>query len=183
MKNGLLSLIAVLILAQIAIAAESSNLEIDIPKAYEKVSNGDSVLFTIKFFNLANQGRMDINMEYNVLNSKGEIKFTKSETVAVETQASFVRNFAVPNDFPLGMYTIQAKVTYSDNREVTAERSFEIIKKNELKTAYIIAGILIMIILAVLFYFSSRFKKIVEHLKIKFKVHNLIRKRDLDKKI
>jgi hypothetical protein len=177
MKKVLSFLIAVLVLAQIAIAAESSNLEIDIPKAYEKVSCGDSLLFTIKFFNLANKGRMDIMMEYNVLDSKGEVKFTKSETVAVETQASFVRNFVVPTDFPLGMYTVQAKVTYSDNREVTAERSFEVVKKVD-SNRFLIVGIIVLFIL-IIAYLSFKSRKIIEKIKIRSKIHSIVKKKHL----
>jgi len=104
------------------------NLKIEIPETYESVKSGENIWFTTKLLNLANQERIDVTLKYEILNSNKEIIASKSETVAVETQASFVGNLRIPKDTKKGLYFLKV-VLISPNDETSIESSFNIINE------------------------------------------------------
>ena len=65
------------------------NLEVEIPGDYQKVSPGDTLWFTTKILNFANEKRVDVTLEYNILDENENEILTRSETVAIETPACF----------------------------------------------------------------------------------------------
>ena len=81
----------------------------------KKVFPGDNVLIEVNLFNIRGFGRVDVNVEYQIKDFKGNVVASEHETVAVETQAKFSRALLVPSDLRPGTYVALAKVTYGDS--------------------------------------------------------------------
>jgi hypothetical protein len=56
-------------------------------------------------------GSVDVNVEYTIRNN-GDILFTEKETLAVETQVSFVKSFRVPSNLEPGHYNFDVVIYY-----------------------------------------------------------------------
>jgi len=162
-----------------AAAQQASNMEIDIPPGYDKVTDDGNLLFSIRIFNLATKGRIDVTLETDVINGQGRVIITKSETVAVETQASFVRTLKIPPDMPAGTYKLQLRLIYADGTTAVSEKYFDVIPDKDLTGIYLLIGSAVLI-LAVLILLFSRLKKQVERLEIRAKVHQAVKRVNLE---
>nr|MCK4929767.1 hypothetical protein [Nanoarchaeota archaeon] len=173
----------IILCSNIILAQETFNIEIELPETYKEIPAGEELWFTIKVINLANQDRMDITLKYDILNLNKYAVTSKSETVAVETQASFVGNIEIPDNLGNGLYSLRVTLVpvASSFKESQAETSFKIVTKAEKKqlkkSVYIlIAGLLGLISLIYLIHKSQPlFKK----LKMSSKVKRIIKKKHL----
>ncbi len=95
-----------------------------IPKEYKAVSDGGQILSYLEVKRMGSGGRMDVILEYEIISPGGEVLERKSETVAVETENSFVRYLDIPNQAGLGFYTLSVKLKYPENIEASAEATF-----------------------------------------------------------
>jgi len=68
--------------------------------------------------------RVDVTINYQILDSGGVVVLTETETVAVETTASFVKHIQIPNDLPPGKYTAFSSIIY-EGQEVPATSKFQ----------------------------------------------------------
>jgi hypothetical protein len=151
---------------------------ITIPQNYEKVAPGAELLTNVKLINLGGAGRVDVLMNYEIKDVDDSPIITKKETVAVETQANFVRTFVIPLDAEAGAYKVYVKLVYADGKEAAAEASFEIVKASNQKTKdYFIYGSLAVIILAILIYLSIKSKAIIDRLKMKLQIRSIVKKK------
>lgn len=158
----------------------ATNLKIEIPSSHKNIRSGESLWFTIKVLNLANKQRMDVSLKYEILDSNKVSIITKSETVAIETQASFVKQIEIPKNSPSGKYSLYGKVTYANGNEVFAEDSFNIIEKKENKSIiyfYIIISIAIIMFFMILIIVLIKYKSIIEKIKMHMKIKNIIKKK------
>ncbi len=103
------------------------NVNVEIPRQY-KVSTTE-VLTTIKLVNLGGKERMDVVLDYSITNSFGNVFLSKGETVAIETQASLVRYFILPDGIVPGTYEVNVVVLSLDGKPyAVAKDSFEVPK-------------------------------------------------------
>jgi uncharacterized membrane protein len=177
MKLILLSAFCLLLLLSFSIAQsenQSFNVGLTIPESYKKISAGDELISSIKIINLGSQGRVDVVLELEISSHDDRIILNKKETVAVETQANFIRNFKIPADALPGEYKLKAEVV-SGGKEFIASSSFEIVKKQNKSTYYLILIILAMIILIILAFLVFKSKIFIERLRIRFKVRKIIK--------
>jgi hypothetical protein len=100
---------------------------VTVPDQYMKVSAGEEMLASMKLINVGSSGRVDVFVDYWMTDPIGETVQSKRETVAVETQANFVRSFTVPKDAASGIYRIHARITYSDGKVAESDQSFEVV--------------------------------------------------------
>ena len=92
-----------------------------------KVAPGDFLPISIKLLNFGGGKKVDVIITYTLTNNKKEIIYSITETVAVETTASFVKNIQIPPNTPVGNYTAQASITYQDQIvPATTEFSFTV---------------------------------------------------------
>ena len=151
---------------------------ITIPQSYEKVVPGAELLTNVKLINLGSGGRVDVIMNYEIKDATDKILITKKETVAVETQANFVRTFMLPKDAVPGKYKVYVKLVYADGKEAVSEASFNIVKASNQKTRdYLIYGSSAVIILAILVYLSIKSKAIIERMKMKHQISSIVKKK------
>ncbi len=102
------------------------NVKIDLPKTYQEIMAGDELWFTTKLLNLANQERRDVALTYQILDSQRRLQYSKHETVAVETQASFVARLQTPKTLQEGMHFLQVTVSSSLGQS-EAETTFNVV--------------------------------------------------------
>ncbi|MGV8150844.1 MAG: hypothetical protein ACP5NV_03900 [Candidatus Woesearchaeota archaeon] len=150
------------------------NMEIQIPETYTSVSAGTEVWFTVHVLNLDNNQtnmRQDIVLISEVIDDSGNVHATKTKTVAIETQASFVSSIIVPETLDAGKYRIRTRI---DSSDALAVHDFKIVLENN-QSHYWILGVAIIIILLSLIIVINN-KKIVEW-RLRSKVKEIIKKR------
>ncbi len=160
------------ILVAINIKSSGALLDVraEIPSRYQKVQLGSELLANINLFNLGISGRADINLRYFVTDYDGNLIFTKNETLAIETQTSFVATIDIPSDAPHGKYVLYVEALY-EGKVAGATANFEIVPnvvtQNE-KIFISIIILLIMLISAVVYYYmrekypSEKFRKKID---------------------
>jgi hypothetical protein len=155
----------------------SSNLEVIIPSDYQSIPPGSEIWFTTKLMNLADLGRRDVTLKYEILNENKNSIVSKSETVAVQTQASFVASLQIPADIPIGDYTL--KVTLIDTNspeDLESEASFKIRSAEKDYTIYYYAVALLLAFLLIIL-LIPKLKTRIERAKLKSKIRQIVRKK------
>lgn len=126
-KIIIFSIIFVILIANAL--AVTSNLEVELPEQYQEIPPGNDIIFTTKVLDLADLGKRDITLRYEIIGLDGEILASRSETVAVQTQASFVGNLKVPADIEKGRYVLRVILVSETEGEVETEKSFIVTSK------------------------------------------------------
>ena len=87
----------------------------------------------------------------------------ESETLAIETQTSFVKRFSMPSNARYGDYVVYVKIVYADS-VATSSAVFKVREKpftTLIKTAYILSAIIVISAIAiVMFYLIRRMKRL-----------------------
>lgn len=95
-----------------------------------KVAPGELLPVSLKLLNFGGGRKTDVLITYTILNGKKEIISKTTETVAVETTASFVKNIHIPSNAAAGNYILSASITYQDQVvPATTEFSFTVERK------------------------------------------------------
>ena len=89
-----------------------------------KAAPGDTVPLSIKLVNFGNDERVDVTIFYEIVNADDTAVISLSETVAVETTASFVKNIALPPTLAPGQYTAHTRIIY-DGQLVPATGAYQ----------------------------------------------------------
>lgn len=153
------------------------NLEVEIPSIYKTMEQGAEIHFTTKILNLAGEKRMDISLRYEIVDEDAQIVVSKTETMAIETQASFVGSLDIPEDVTQGDYELLVTLLVNDTEEAEGRGSFKIMEQED-KTMYYTYIIIISIIsLALIIYLASKSKIILEKLRTRSKIHKMIKKK------
>jgi len=80
--------------------------------AESRIAPGEFLPVSVKLVNFGSQKRVDVIIEYRILNSNDEEVYSESETVAVETTASFVKKIRLPYSIEPGVYTVVSSLKY-----------------------------------------------------------------------
>lgn len=88
-----------------------------------KVAPGELLPVSVKLLNFGGGKRVDVTLWYRIFDSAGGEVLSISETVAVETTASFVKLVQVPHNFLPGIYTVRTDIAYA-GQEVPATSQF-----------------------------------------------------------
>ncbi len=164
---------------QIVIKFSLFDIFIGIPDNYKIINPGDELLACIKLVNLGSAGRIDVFLDYWITDPWKNTILRKKETVAVETQANFVRTFDIPKDAPIGRYSLHAKITYADGKEADADHSFEVVKKQIDKRIYY--GFAILSSLIILIYIIYKSEPLVKKMQMDAKVWKIVKKKQIKK--
>jgi len=168
-------LIVGIILAQKNVEASSFNIQITIPNDYKIMHPGEELMASIKLVNLGSSGREDVFLDYWITGPEQNVILQRKETVAVETQANFIRFFDIPEDAGLGKYCLHFKVTDFNGKESTAEHSFEVAQTHiDRQVSYWFAGILAFILLI---YIISKSRPMLKRLQMQVRVSRMVKKR------
>lgn len=81
-----------------------------------RVAPGELLPISVKLTNFGGKSRADVTINYRILNAAGVAVLTSTETVAVETTASFIKVMQIPRDFPPGKYTAESSIVYQGQK-------------------------------------------------------------------
>lgn len=88
-----------------------------------KVAPGELLPVSVKLANFGGGSKVDVLVQYEILDDSGNSIYSSNETVAVETTASFVKTIQIPNSTREGTYTARTSVVY-DGQLVPATTQF-----------------------------------------------------------
>lgn len=148
------------------------NLEIVLPDSYKKVVRGNDIWFTINLLNLGSDSRLDVTLQYDLINRNYEILSTSSKTVAIETQASFVGNVNVPKTLKQGEYYIQVTL-FSPTGEAKTKVPVFIKEREDINPLYyLVAFVIVLGLLTAIIVFS---KPIIGKIELRSKIHKIVK--------
>lgn len=92
----------------------------------------DTFHYIVEIRNREAEGRIDVTVTYDVLDSDDIVLLSDSKTVAIETKSSFAEEFTLPSSISEGTYLFRANVTTLDGSKWSeASRSFSVIVVEE----------------------------------------------------
>lgn len=96
-----------------------------------KVAPGEKLPIQVQLINFGTpEERVDVTLFYSVKDSHGITVLTDTETVAVQTTASFIKNVYIPDDFKSDNYTINLVINYRDQEfSAISQAQFKVQKK------------------------------------------------------
>ena len=128
------------------------DIRLSIPSDIETLRPGKELLAQIEIFNLGAKERVDAIIEYKIQDAKGKTLLTEKETIAIETQTSFVKRLKLPRSLADEHYILEVLIYH--NKEVGgASTWFSIAKKEQqynTSILIILSTILIITILTLL---------------------------------
>lgn len=152
----------------VSIEVVSSNalfdVEISIPEKFKIAEPGGILLATISLSSKGRAGRVDATMEYYIKDESGKVVLASANTLAVDTQLGFVKEFSIPETLSSGRYILYVKAVY-EGQIASASAWFDIGNK-PLRTAEIIIYLVIgfiMILLLFILYALAKMKKSIEN--------------------
>lgn len=84
---------------------------------------GELLPVSVKLLNVSGTRRLDVQVYYSVLSQANESIYSSSETVAVETTASYVKMVQIPYYIIPGVYNVRVSIKY-DGQTVPATSHF-----------------------------------------------------------
>lgn len=127
-----------------------------------KIAPGDFLPMSVKLLNFGSGKKIDVQIEYKVLDLDDKVMVTQSETVAVETTASFVKFIQIPNDLKPGRYKAWSSILY-ESQKVPAISSFQFSVQNKYIGLFlnqlVLLGIVLLVLSLVFIYFGSSLRR------------------------
>jgi len=168
---------------------EEFNLRVEIPSEYKTINEGEKIWFTVKILNLANQERVDVQLVYEIKEESGKIITSRKETVAIETQASFVGSIEIPKETKKGAYILDVQMISANGDISYGHTTFKISEKKDILFyiqeyyLFIIIGISLIFIISILIKLKPQIIALNEKRKIKSKIKRIIRSKVKSKKV
>jgi len=95
-------------------ADATKNAQVDTSNAglVVKVAPGELLPISVKLSNFGGNNRVDVLVTYGIFANTGDKIYSTSETVAVETTASFIKTIQIPFNTAPGTYIAKTSITY-----------------------------------------------------------------------
>ncbi|MDO8548224.1 MAG: hypothetical protein Q7R71_00960, partial [bacterium] len=95
-----------------------------------RVAPGEPLPLAVRLSNFGNNLRVDVSIKYEILDSRDLLVLSQTETVAVETSASYIKQIALPGSIAPGLYTARTSIFYNGQRvPATASQQFTVERK------------------------------------------------------
>lgn len=150
-----------------AIEVESSNplLDIAINLPNTQLSSGDTMLAGITLYNLGSTFG-DVAVNYIIEDESGNVILNQSDTVAIQTQTSYIKSLLIPSDAALGHYILYVRASYI-GKIASASTGFDIVSVTSKEKIYIIIiiGLIAIISGFIAFMIIKRRKKYYKQIK------------------
>jgi len=131
-----------------------------------RITIGEFLPISIKLLNFGSEKRVDVTIYYRILNNNNEEVYSESETVAVETTASFIKRIRIPFTTKPGLYSIETSLNYPGQEQpavssfsFTVEEKFGGLFKNELISYLILVFVIIFVIIFSIYLYIKWDKK------------------------
>ena len=146
------------VLIVVEVQSEGALLDVraEIESSYKKVIPGGNVLAQIRIFNMGGEGRKDIHIDYIIKGYSGKELVRETESLAIETQVTFLKEIKIPDDAKDESYILYVKVTY-EGKVASSSDNFEIVasKVTSKEKIYIVIIIILAVILSLIIYFTT----------------------------
>ena len=134
-KLILLTLGIIIILTALAIKIQASDsqiiVKINIEPEYTQISPSEEVIIQIALLSLNTGSVKDVKIKTSLFNEDKDEISIKEQTLALETQASFIKTVKIPENVKEGVYEIQIEVTDISNEELLGIASQRVIVTNK----------------------------------------------------
>ena len=136
-------------------AKQLFDININVLPEYKKIFQGDEILIQITLLNLRGFGSGNVNVQYSIKDSKGNLVASEKELVYVETQAKFIRKLLIPAEINSGTYVASVEASTNSTIVGSGSDNFEVMSKYnnayqpELK--YYLIGLAALVALAIIF--------------------------------
>ena len=111
-------------------AQEGSEIKTSSGNLVTRVAPGELLPVQVNLTNFGGGKRVDVTINYHILDRNGNDVVTENETVAVETTASYIKIIQIPRNVPPGQYTAEARITYQGQKvSATANYQFTVERK------------------------------------------------------
>lgn len=117
------------------------SLSVNIEPAYLIVSAGDLVVIQVNLIQLGDQARRDVVASLSLVDSSGKVIPISTETIALETKASFITKLNIPKEANTGAYNVDVELFGVNGKDLLAKASRQIVIE---KTAITHAEIYLM---------------------------------------
>ena len=102
------------------------SVSIHVPEKYTEVVAGERFYFEIEVKYPENPKRKDLRLDYEILDSSGEMIAHAKALKAVETQASFIDFIVIPESADKGLYDISINIKDYESLSKEVSASFNI---------------------------------------------------------
>ncbi|MCX6720109.1 MAG: hypothetical protein NTV36_03335, partial [Candidatus Staskawiczbacteria bacterium] len=130
--------------------------------ASNRIAPGEFLPISVKLVNFGSIKRVDVIVDYKILDNNNTEVYAENETVAVETTASFVKRIQVPSDIKPGKYTFITVLKYP-YQEQPAVSKFTFLVETKFagffKTDLIIFSIIVVVLASAIFAFAYFFAR------------------------
>jgi hypothetical protein len=168
------------ILTVIEVQSEGALLDVtaEIQPEYLEVSPGHDILAKISLLNVkSSDKRRDISVEYIIKDENGKEILEDKETIAVETQTSWVKRFKIPSGVEYGKYVLYVKTTTEEGKVASASDTFNVVFFGISKISLL--AISFIIVIMIISYFITRKIRKNRSIKQKNQKKSLKQKKDI----
>jgi uncharacterized membrane protein len=132
----------------VALEIESSNplLDVAINLPNTQFSPGDTMLAGITLYNLGSTFG-DVSVNYIMEDESGNVILNQSDTVAIQTQTSYIKSLLIPSNAALGHYILYVRANYI-GKIASASTGFDLVSISNKEKIYIIIIIGLVVIIA-----------------------------------
>jgi len=116
--------------------SSAMTVSVNVPEKYQEVSGGERLYFELTLKYPENPDRVDLRLEYKVLDSNGNLVTQSKGIKAVETQASFLEWIILPEKMDLGRHTISIDIKDYGDLSKNVQESFSV-SKNRMDTLFL----------------------------------------------
>jgi len=139
-------------------AAQAEEIKTSGATMASRVAPGEFLPISVKLINFGSNKEIDVTVDYQVEDMAGNVVLSETETVAVQTTASFIKNIQIPHNFPSGQYRAISKIEYA-GQEVPAVSNFQFTVEKKIAGIFASRFILysiITLVVAIIFVIASR---------------------------
>ncbi|MFC2138204.1 hypothetical protein ACFLTE_08525 [Bacteroidota bacterium] len=110
------------------VLVSSFSAKVNVPEVYVDVSPGEMFYFETDIKYPENpSGRVDLRLNYEVVDNEGDVIKNVKGLRAIETQVSFLESFEIPADAVEGMHVIRIIIQDYESLKEEIEASFYIV--------------------------------------------------------
>lgn len=174
-SHRILFLLIALISFSVTRAETSDNINVLSESSSNRIAPGEFLPVSVKLVNFGSEKRIDVTVNYKIFNNADKDVFyqkevySESETVAVETTASFVKRIQLPYNFEPGLYTLVTILNYPYQEDPAVSKTPFLVEekiggffKSDLTiySTFLLLILSVVILFAVLAtYFFSRYRR------------------------
>lgn len=159
---------------------ENTNItvELEIPPTYQEIEAGKEIWLSSKVINRQDTNRRDAVLAYQLIDGRGQVQLSKSETVAIETQSSFVNRFSLPSTLKPGTYQVRLTVQSSLGIS-TATDNVQVIAEQVNGHPYSVSSILLIALVGLVYLRFDTLKGVVQKYYIRQEIKKMVKREDL----